>query len=164
MQRECNVVAFGELALHTRHGKKRQVTSKIQNRRCRLSVQLLNNVNVENDLLHKRVLPSQPVLQQIPQVFTKQYFNSSNMNLALETLNLTRIERCVTIKTRFPFLTVPRSLSGLDWNNPSRVLLCSSDHINYSSCNQVTPESYSKSCQLKSGHNITKPDHIAKLP
>jgi hypothetical protein len=35
----------------------------------------LNNVNVEKDLRHKSVLPSQPVLQQIPQVFTKQYFN-----------------------------------------------------------------------------------------
>ena len=27
------------------------------------------------------------VLQQIPQVFTNQYVDSSNMNLALETLN-----------------------------------------------------------------------------
>jgi len=35
------------------------------------------------------------VLQQIPQVFTNQYVDSSNMNLALETLNLTRIVRCV---------------------------------------------------------------------
>ena len=35
------------------------------------------------------------VLQQIPQVFTNQYVDSSNMNLALETLNLTRIARCV---------------------------------------------------------------------
>ena len=38
-------------------------------------MQLLNNVDVEKDLSHKSVLPSQPVLQQIPQVFTKQYFN-----------------------------------------------------------------------------------------
>ena len=35
------------------------------------------------------------VLQQIPQVFTNQYVDSSNMNLALETLNTTTIVRCV---------------------------------------------------------------------
>ena len=34
------------------------------------------------------------VLQQIPQVFTNQYVDSSNMNLALETLNTTRTVRC----------------------------------------------------------------------
>jgi hypothetical protein len=57
MQREYNFFAFRELALYTRLGKKRQVTSKIQ-KRCHRSMQLLNNVDVENDLLHKRVLPS----------------------------------------------------------------------------------------------------------
>jgi hypothetical protein len=40
---------------------------------------LLNNVVVENHLLYKRILPSQPVLQQVPQLFTKglrKRFNS----------------------------------------------------------------------------------------
>ena len=36
-----------------------------------------------------------PVRQQIPRVFTNQYVDSSNLNLALETLNLTIIVRCV---------------------------------------------------------------------
>src|SRR6185312_6938651 len=35
------------------------------------------------------------VLQQIARVFTNQYVDSSNMNLALEILNLTITARCV---------------------------------------------------------------------
>ena len=35
------------------------------------------------------------VLQQIPQVFTNQYVDSSKMSLALETLNMTITVRCV---------------------------------------------------------------------
>ena len=35
------------------------------------------------------------VLQQTARVFTNQYVNSSNLNLALETLNSTRIVKCV---------------------------------------------------------------------
>ena len=35
------------------------------------------------------------VLQQIARVFTNQYVNSSNLNLALETLNSTRIVKFV---------------------------------------------------------------------
>ena len=50
--------------------KRKVYTSEIQKRRCRRKVQLLNNVDVENDLLDKRVFPSQPLLQQIRQVFT----------------------------------------------------------------------------------------------
>ena len=38
--------------------KRKVYTSKIQKRRCCRKVQLLNNVDVENDLLDKRVLPS----------------------------------------------------------------------------------------------------------
>ena len=47
MQHECNGVTFGELALCTRL-KKRQITSKIQNKTCRRSVQLLNNVDIHH--------------------------------------------------------------------------------------------------------------------
>jgi len=54
--------------------KKRLITSKIKDV---IGMHLLNNIDVENVLLHKRVLPSQRVLQQIPQVFTKQYLKSS---------------------------------------------------------------------------------------
>ena len=36
-----------------------------------------------------------PVRQQIPRVFTNQHVDSSNLNLALETLNSTRIVKCV---------------------------------------------------------------------
>ena len=61
MQRECNVVAFGELILSTKLKHKHENdTSKVQNQRCRRSVQLLEHVDVEKDLLHKRVSPSQP--------------------------------------------------------------------------------------------------------
>jgi hypothetical protein len=53
MQRECNVVAVGELALHTRLWKKDELHPKSKKKCCQ-SVQLLNNVNVENDPLHRR--------------------------------------------------------------------------------------------------------------
>ena len=59
MQRECNDVAFGELTLSTRLKKKQEKdTSKVQNQRCRQSCATLELVDVD-DLLHKRVLPSQ---------------------------------------------------------------------------------------------------------
>ena len=59
MQRECNDVAFGELTLSTRLKHKHEIdTSKVQNQRCRQSCATLELVDVD-DLLHKRVLPSQ---------------------------------------------------------------------------------------------------------
>jgi hypothetical protein len=72
-------------------------------------MQLLNNVDVEKNL-HRWVLSSQPAIQQIPQVFTKQFFNSSNIYLALETLNLTRIKRCVKSSQR-----KSREITGARW-------------------------------------------------
>jgi hypothetical protein len=89
MQHECNVSTFGELALCTRTEKEKCNSVYIQNPKNEdVERQLLNNVDVQNDLLDKRVLPSQPVLQQIRQVFTN---GTSTMNIALETLNSTRI-------------------------------------------------------------------------
>jgi len=99
MQRECNVVSFGELTRCIRLEKKEMNYTKIQNRRCRRSVQLLNIVDVESDL-HKRLLPSQHVLQQIPRVFTTQYFNSSYMNLTLETFKLDKNKEMCQIKPK----------------------------------------------------------------
>ena len=46
----------------------------------------LELVNVENAPPQEGIAFT-IVLQQIPQVFTNQYVDSSNMNLALETLN-----------------------------------------------------------------------------
>ena len=67
MQRECNVVAFGELILSTRLKHKHENdTSKVQNQRCHQSVQLLN-LSMQKMLLHKRVLPSQPYFSKWPE-------------------------------------------------------------------------------------------------
>jgi hypothetical protein len=45
-----------------------------------------------------RGLPSQPILQQIPQVFTN--FNSLNMNLSLETFKLDENREMCQIKPK----------------------------------------------------------------
>ena len=67
MQRECNVVAFGELILSTRLKHKHENdTSKVRNQRCHQSVQLLN-LSMQKMLLHKRVLPSQPYFSKWPE-------------------------------------------------------------------------------------------------
>ena len=58
MQRECNVVAFGELLLSTRLNKKENDTSKVQNEKMSSKRATLELVDVD-ELLHKRVLPSQ---------------------------------------------------------------------------------------------------------
>ena len=58
MQRECNDVAFGELILNTRLNIKENDTSKVQNEKMSSKGATLELVDVDN-LLHKRVLPSQ---------------------------------------------------------------------------------------------------------
>jgi len=63
MQRECNVVAFGELILSTRLNKKENDTSKVQNEKMSSKRATLELVDVDN-LLHKRVLPSQPYFSE----------------------------------------------------------------------------------------------------
>ena len=60
MQRECNVVAFGELILSTRLKHKHENnTSKVRNQKMSSKRATLEYVDVEKDLLHKRVSPSQ---------------------------------------------------------------------------------------------------------
>jgi len=93
MLRECNVVAFGELILSTRLNKMKMIhpKSKIKDVveacnswtcRCRWSPP-------------QEGIAFTTVLKQIAWVFTNQYVDSSNMDLVLETLNTTRIVRCV---------------------------------------------------------------------
>jgi hypothetical protein len=62
LQRECNDAAFEEFTKHTQLKQNWYIRSPKQ--RCCRSQQLLN-VD-EEDLLHKRVLPSRIVLEQIP--------------------------------------------------------------------------------------------------
>ena len=95
MQRECNVVAFGELTLSTRLNKKKVIhsRSKVQNERCRRIVQLLNMSmlmisSTRRYCLHNRTSANSPSLH-------KPVHRLFNMNLALEIWNLTIIVRCV---------------------------------------------------------------------
>jgi hypothetical protein len=62
MQRECNVVAFGELTLSTRLKHKHEIDTRyIRSPKSKMSSKraTLEYVDVEKDLLHKRVSPSQ---------------------------------------------------------------------------------------------------------
>ena len=95
MQRECNDVAFGELTLSTRLKRnKKKIHPKSE---MKDDIKACNSwtcrrrkcSSTRGYCLHK------PVRQQIPRVFTNQYVDSSNLNLALETLNSTRIVKCV---------------------------------------------------------------------
>ena len=94
MQRECNVVAFGELTLSTRLKHKHENdTSKVRNRRCHQSVQLLNLSmlmisSTRGYCLHNRTSANSPSLH-------KPVHRLFNMNLALEILNFDNNLRCV---------------------------------------------------------------------
>ena len=94
MQRECNVVAFGELTLSTR---------------LNINMKMIHPKSEIEDVIkacnswtcrcwwspQQEGIAFTTVLQQIARVFTNQYVDSSNLNLTLETLNSTRIVKCV---------------------------------------------------------------------
>ena len=85
MQRECNVVAFGELTLRTRLKHKHEIdTSKVRNQKMSSKRATLGTCRCRKGSPPQEGVAFTTVLQQIPQVFTNQYFNSSNMSLALE--------------------------------------------------------------------------------
>ena len=85
MQRECNVVAFGELILSTRLKHKHENnTSKVRNQKMSSKRATLGTCRCRKGSPPQEGVAFTTVLQQIPQVFTNQYFNSSNMSLALE--------------------------------------------------------------------------------
>ena len=94
MQRECNDVAFGELILSTR--------LNINMKMIHPKSEMKDVVEACNSWTCRCRWESPPqegvafttVLQRIARVFTNQYVDSSNMSLALETLNTTRTVRC----------------------------------------------------------------------
>ena len=95
MQRECNVVAFGELILSTRLKHKHENnTSKVRNQKMSSKHATLGTCRCRKGSPPQEGVAFTTVLQRIARVFTNQYVDSSNMSLALETLNTTRTVRC----------------------------------------------------------------------
>ena len=95
MQRECNDVAFGELMLSTRLKHKHENdTSKVRNRRCHQSVQLLNLSmlmisSTRGYCLHNRTSTNSPSLHKPVHQLLKYEpcFGDLNLTITLDVSN-----------------------------------------------------------------------------